>query len=143
MRLEIGRVQSPAGHCTAKSQEGIISAVSSPWFSARSDVIRAKIPLSLHRVQRLENVLCGASLIDASRHLKPLQLMKIILLNTRGSSTRGFPRNLGKKGSRRAICASVSQNRPGMFSAHVSSRAPYPPCEIQWTLIQTPSSRFL
>jgi len=39
------------------------------------------------------------------------------LVRTRRSSTRGLPWDLGKKGSRRAICASVNQKRSDMFTA--------------------------
>ena len=42
--------------------------------------------------------------------------MKIIPLDTHRSSTRGLPWDFGKKGSRRAICASVSQKRSDMVT---------------------------
>ena len=57
-----------------------------------------KTPLSPHRFQRLYKVLCGPYCLGASRHRKPLRLMKIIPLRTRLSSTRGLPRDFGKKG---------------------------------------------
>lgn len=47
----------------------------------------------------------------ASRHRNLLRSTKIMPPGTRGSSTRILPWLLGKKGERRAICASVSQNR--------------------------------
>ena len=87
----------------------------SPCSAARPAIIRAKMPLSLHRFQRLYNVLCGPYAAGASRHRNPLRLMNIIPLNTRRSSTRGLPWDFGKKGSRRAICASVSQKRSLML----------------------------
>ena len=53
--------------------------------------------------------------------------MKIIPLSTRLSSTRGFQCDLGKKGGKRAICASVNQKRslmsPLLFEA-VNHAAP-------------------
>ena len=53
--------------------------------------------------------------------LTPLRLMKIMPLKTRLSSTRGRPWLFGKYGRRRAICASVSQNR--LLMHVVSSRS--------------------
>ena len=64
-------------------------------------------------VQRLMRPIASG----ASRHRKPLRLMKIIPLNTRRSSTRGLPCDLGKKGSRRAICSSLNQKRSDMVTA--------------------------
>ncbi len=79
--------------------------------AAKPAMIRANTPISLHRFQRLYKVLCGPYSLAAPHHRNPLRLMKIIPLRTRLSSTRGLPWLLGKKGSRRSICASVSQKR--------------------------------
>ena len=54
-------------------------------------IIRAKMPLSLHRFQRLQRVMCGPYSPGASRHRKPLRLMKIIPLGTLRLPTRGLP----------------------------------------------------
>jgi hypothetical protein len=67
--------------------------------------------LSPQRFQQLQRVFGGPYSRGASHHRKPLRLIKIVPLGTRRSSTRGLPRFLGKKGSGRAICASVSQKR--------------------------------
>jgi len=53
---------------------------------------------------------------------KPLQSMKTIPLDTRGSSRQGLQWDLGKKGSGRAIQASVGRKRPDMPTARFSSR---------------------
>ena len=71
---------------------------------------------------------CRASCADRRRwgipHGKPLQLMKMIPLSTSRSLTRDFSCDLGKKGSRRAIWASVSQNRSAMLTARFLNREP-------------------
>jgi len=81
---------------------------------ANPTIICAKMPLSLHRFQRLYKVLCGPYSFGASRQCKPLRFMKIIPLRTRRSSKRGLACDFAKKGSRRAICASLSQKRSHM-----------------------------
>ena len=86
-----------------------MTVVCSPLLAARPTIIWAKMPLSLQRFQRLYSVLCGPHFLGASRQRNPLRLMKIIPLSTRLSSTQGLPWDFGKKGPRRAICASVSQ----------------------------------
>jgi hypothetical protein len=72
------------------------------------------MPLSLHRFERLYSVLFGLYFLGASRHINPLRFMKIIPLNTRHSSTLGLPWDFGKKGSRRAIRASLNHKRSDM-----------------------------
>lgn len=56
----------------------------------------------------LYSFLCEPNSRGASRQCKPLRLMKIVPLSTRRFSIRGLPCDVGKSGSRRATCASVS-----------------------------------
>lgn len=88
-----------------------MTVFSSPCSAASPIMIWAKTPLSLHHFQRLYRVLCGPYSLGASRQRKPSRLMKIMPLRTRRSSTRGLPWGFGKKGSKRAICASSNQYR--------------------------------
>jgi hypothetical protein len=55
-------------------------------------------------------------------YLNPLRLRKNISFRTRLSSTRGIPRDFGKKGWRRAICASRSQKSHSCHSSIFRSR---------------------
>ena len=73
--------------------------------------------LSLQRFHRLYSVLYGPSAAGALRHRKLLRLMNIMQLNTRLSSARVSLWDLGKKGSRRVIWASLNQTRIDMFTA--------------------------
>lgn len=66
-----------------------VSVASLAWASSRS--IRAKMPLSFQRFQRLCSVFCRPYSEAASRQCSPLRLMKMIPDNTRRSSTQGLP----------------------------------------------------
>ncbi len=139
-----------------RSVASTITVFSSPCSAARPAIIRAKMPCSWRhsnqwRLPLTSTVsngyrafpgltwphwghdplqLCGPYVEEASRHLNPLRLMKTMPLNTRRSSTRGLPWDLGKKGSRRAICASDSQKRSDMVTARFSNRESRSQAEI-------------
>lgn len=79
--------------------------------AAHPVMIAANTPNRLHRFHRLQSVFGGPYSSGGSRHRKPLRLMETIPPSTRRSPTLGLAWLLGKKGSGRAVCASVSQNR--------------------------------
>jgi hypothetical protein len=92
-----------------------------------------KTPLSFHRFQRLYSVLFGPYALGASRHLKPLRLIKITPLRTRLSSTQGLPWDSGNEGSRRTICASLSHKSRQVHRSFFEPRNT-PPRGNQWVL---------
>lgn len=97
---------------TCSIQVGVMGTV-----TQQPTIIPAKTPLWFHRFQRLSSVLRGPKSARVSRHRKALQLMKITTLSTRQLSKCGMPWDLGKKGSRRAICAPLNQKRSDMITA--------------------------
>ena len=100
-----------AVRCALRYVASIMMVRGSAFAAGRPSIIYMKMLMPPQRLQRLYSVLCGAYSRGASRQRRPLRFTKMIPLNTRRSSTRGLPWLFGKKGRRRSICSSVSQNK--------------------------------
>lgn len=80
--FDAGRVHCTEGHPAWLSREWIITIFVSPCSVARPAIIRAKLPFSLHRFQRLFRVLCVPYFAGASLSHRRPEMFTALLSNS-------------------------------------------------------------
>ena len=96
MGFQIGSVRCPAVDCKAINKRGSSPSSEPPPRTPAVPSTGRKRPV--RGFQRLQRVFGGPCSFKASRHCKPLRLMKIIPFNRRRPRTLGLPWLWGKNG---------------------------------------------